>query len=144
MALDDVPSEEIRLYFALAGDAEDLLSEQLPPVFLFQNAPHTFTLEDSSGKMLLQLIRHAQVQPIKIQSIEWQDNQVRLVWCSNPGRRYNIEFSTDLQHWETIAENILAEGEATEYIDDLLSRLEMVIPRGFYRVRELGPDPGAD
>ena len=91
--------------------------------------------------MLLQFLRYQQLSPLLIKSIDWQDNQVRLIWCSNPGRRYNIEFSTDLQRWETIAENLLAEEETTEFIDLILERIGTAIPRGFYRVRELAPEP---
>ena len=133
MALDDTPRIDIELGFAITGDADDLPSDQLPEEFRFAGAPHTFFLRDSSGQMNLQFTSFRQVVT-RIKLIEHQPGTTRIVWCSLSGKHYAVEFSTDLDSWETIATNIEGSPKTSEFID---VDPERRVPRGFYRIREI-------
>jgi len=141
MFFDGIPSNDIELGFSIVGDKEDLPSDKLPDVFRFKNAAHTFTIGDSSGRMLLQFRSFRQVET-RIKEVELHEGQVRLVWCSLVGKRYTVEFSTDLRDWEVVVDSVTAAAAETEIVDDLTARLKVGVQRGFYRVRELMPDTG--
>jgi len=144
MAFDDLPRNEIALGFAIVGASDDLPTDQLPDVFRFEGAPHTFSLGDESGRMLLQFRSHFTVAPAQIKSIVWSPSGVALTWCSLENRRYAVEFSTDLNDWLVIRPLVLGAVAGRSIFDDYSDRSGpggLLPPRAFYRVRDLGPGP---
>ncbi len=140
MTFDGTSAEDIELVLRIVGDEGDLPTDQLPETFGFVGAPHTFTLGDESGTILLQFLSYRQVFPV-IKSINWQNNQVRLVWDSILDRVYRVEFSSDLKNWQTIRAAVTGELGTTGIIDDIFGRQEPPVPHGFYRIREIPPEP---
>ena len=142
MTFDGAPRADIALGFSIVGGPEDLPSDQLPAEFMFSGAPHTFSLGDDNGRMLLQFIEFSQTFPFAIKSITRGGDEVQITWCSEQGRGYAVDFTTDIADWQVIRALVNAEGSETSIVDDLAERFgpgEDPPPDGFYRVRDLGP-----
>lgn len=144
MSFDHVPTADLALGFAIVGGPDDLPTDQLPKVFRFDRSPHTFSLGDDLGRMLLQFRSFSQVVETTIKSIDWSPTEVAITWCSVENGRYAVEFSTDLKDWLVIRPLVIGEISESSIIDDFSDRSgpDALQPlRGFYRVRELGPPP---
>lgn len=147
MAINGVPRQDIGLNFRISGAAKDLPTDQLPENFTFNPPPlgasHTFVLSDASGRMLLQFRWFRQVGPT-IRSINRTGDAVEIVWTSVQGKRYALEFSTDLRNWEVIRDPLIGNPLTTTVVDDLAQRYASgpLPPRGFYRIIDRAPPPG--
>ncbi len=150
MAFDDVPRDDIGLLFGIAGDEGDLLDDQLPEVFRFRRrspfnfAPHTFSLRDDSGRMLLQfrLIKQRPIPPVVI-SMAHSPTGMTLKWCSQFEQVYAIEFSTDFKTWVVIFPGIVGQLIDTTITDVFADRFGEGIPpptAAYYRIREIPPE----
>lgn len=143
MSLDGVPEESIRLGFSISGQAKDLPTDRLPEKFTFNPPPggasHTFVIADESGSMLLQFRSFRQVRP-EILSIQRTGGEVKIIWSSEKGKPYALEFSTDLRHWSILRSDLIGLPEQTTTIDSLeLRYLNDPPPMGFYRILDRPP-----
>lgn len=138
MSFDGIADATIGLGFSISGQAKDLPTDQLPVNFTFnpppQGASHTFALENQTGTMLLQFISFRQVF-LKIHSLRRMGGNVEIVWSSVEGKRYELEFSTDLEHWTKIRTNLVGSPQSTTLIDPIATRYSGNPPtKGFYRI----------
>ncbi len=138
MSFDGIPDSTIGLGFSISGQAKDLPTDKLPINFTFnpppQGASHTFVLENQSGSMLLQFVSFRQVD-LKIHSVARMGGNVEIVWSSAEGKRYELEFSTDLQNWTKIRTNLTGTAQSTTLIDPIATRYSGNPPsNGFYRI----------
>lgn len=153
MTIDGVPDATIGLGFAISGQAKDLPTDQLPENFTFNPPPggasHTFSLYSNSGSpattgtMLLQFRSFRQVE-FNVKSIRptgLTGKVMEVVWFSVKGKRYALEYSTNLTDWAVIRSEVLGENPTTTVLDDLDLRYPVgqIPSRGFYRVLDLGP-----
>lgn len=144
MSLDSVPGAGIGLSFSISGAAKDLPTDQLPRNFTFNPPPngatHTFVLSDASGRMLLQFRSFRQVA-MAITSIVKTGDSVSILWSSVQGKRYALQFSTNLTNWSTIRNDLVGAALTTTVVDNLAQRyIEVPLPlTGFYRFLDQGP-----
>lgn len=140
MRINGTPDAGVEFGLGISGEAKDLPTDRLPANFTFNpppsGAPHTFVLKDVSGTMLLGFLSFRQVRP-EILSIQRTDDLVGIVWSSISGHPYALEFSTDLQNWTIIRNDLIGLPESTSVTDNLAARFPNVIPaEGFYRIRD--------
>jgi hypothetical protein len=60
--------------------------------------------------------------------------QATVIWSTVPGRKYSLDYSTDLETWLELLEEEEATEETYTYVD---TELEGGSPKIFYRVREI-------
>ncbi|MFZ9937542.1 MAG: hypothetical protein ACO3JG_10875 [Luteolibacter sp.] len=138
MSLDGVPEASIRLGFSISGQAKDLPTDRLPEQFTFNPPPggasHTFVIADESGSMLLQFRSFRQVRP-EIVSIQRTGDAVEIIWTSEKGKPYALEFSTDLRQWAILRSDLIGLPGQTTTVDSLGLRYPNgPPPTGFYRI----------
>ena len=147
MRINGTPDADIEFGLAISGEAKDLPSDQLPANFTFNpppsGAPHTFVLKDDSGTMLLGFLsfQQARHRP-EILSIQRTGDEVGIVWSSINGKPYALEFSTNLQNWTIIRNDLIGLPETTGATDNLAVRFPNGMPaEGFYRISERAATP---
>ncbi len=151
MSFDGTPDPSIDLWLSITdGSASSLAGDSLPAPFPMPFAPeieprlpHTFSLADYGGTLLLQLVRLEQIEgdpdrPIVTAVGLAGDGAPTLEFRSRSGNRYGIEFSTDLEIWVQIAQ-VEAASALTEFTDSgLAGRSGGALPgRACYRIRAL-------
>jgi hypothetical protein len=144
MSVDGVLDAGVGLGFSISGAAKDLPTDQLPTKFTFNPPPsgasHTFVLSSTSGRMLLQFRSFRQVA-FAIKTITRSGDVITIVWFSVNGKRYALDFSTDLVNWSIIQSGLVGNSLTTSVTDNLTQRYSggPLPQRGFYRIRDLGP-----
>ena len=144
MALGGAPRTDIELALSFTGSSQNLPTDQLPEHFDFAGAPHTFSLGDDSGHVLIQFRNLTQLFPIAIKSFAWDDDEIQLTWHSTAGRHCGVDFTTDREEWLVLQPLVVGAGSETSITDDLRQRYapgEDLPQQGFYRVRDLGSWP---
>lgn len=122
-------------------------SDQLPAEFplainqsgIGPNFPHTFSLADEMGTLLLRFnwLRQRSVPPLRITEIAFEGGVPFLAFQSNPGTTYTIEASTDLVGWQVLDANFPDDGYQTDFFDTEITTRHGGLPeRLYYRVRE--------
>jgi hypothetical protein len=138
MQINGTADDTIELGFAISGATKDLPTDALPANFTFDPPPdgasHTFSLKDQSGTMLLGFLSFRQVRP-EILSIQRTGDEVEIIWSSVIGKPYALEFSTNLQNWTVIRNDLLGSSQSTGVVDNLAIRFPENKPtEGFYRI----------
>lgn len=146
MALDGVADPGIRLALAITdSEGSAFVGDELPTIFPlvmpgpFPEFPHTFSLGDNEGTMLLQFGFLAQRRPNTLQLVDVRlgEDGAFVLFHSRPEKAYDILFSTDLLHWQEIETGYQSEGYLTAYADSgLVSRIQPFPGKAFYRIRE--------
>ncbi|MGI9241674.1 MAG: hypothetical protein ACR2RV_12810 [Verrucomicrobiales bacterium] len=146
MAFDGIVAEDIGVSLSISDPARSsFTSDRLPALFPMVIGPGgpdyfvTLTLRDDRGSMSLEvsLLRQVLPEPPLITDIRLDGLDPVILFDSQPGQLYDVEFSTDLEAWITIREDVAAEGFATEVVDDALSaRLGESPTHAYYRIRE--------
>lgn len=137
MSFDGVTRSDLALGFSIVGSAAQLPTDQLPAPFLYQPGnPHTFVIEDASGRMLLQFLSVNQIQvsapDLEVISINLSTDEITISWTSASGESYQLESSSNLTKWTPVGNPVAATGgetSATAAVDSS--------DRSFYRVRRL-------
>jgi hypothetical protein len=140
MSFDGVFRIDIALGFSIVGNSSHLPTDQLPAPFTYQPGnPHTFVIDDDSGRMLLQFRTVNQVvvplPPPEIKSIEIAPNQTEIAtirWSSVAGQSYQVEASSDFIEWTPVGDPVNATSEETSATASLGAN-----DRFFYRVRRM-------
>ena len=137
MTFNGVARSDLALGFAIVGNATHLPTDQLPAPFLYQRGnPHTFVIEDESGRMLLQFRSVSQVTTIiptpELISIVVLPEEARVTWTSVVGQRYQVELSGDLAEWTVTGSPVTATAEETS-----ATVARAAAKASFYRVRRL-------
>lgn len=74
-----------------------------------------------------------------VPSLSGDEPTVSLEWNSTPGVEYAVDVSTDLtdENWAEITDSVLAEGDRTQYVHELLPGFADLLASGkaFYRIR---------
>ena len=148
MAFDGTPADDIGVSLSISDQTRSsFTSDRLPVVFPMVIEPGgpdyfvTLNLRDDRGSMSLEvdLLRQVLPEPPLITDIRLDGLDPVILFDSQPGQSYDVEFSTDLQAWTTIQEGVAADGFATEIVDDTLSdRLGESAMQAYYRIREAG------
>jgi hypothetical protein len=146
MSIDDVFNSAIGLGFAISGQSKDLPTDRLPENFTFNPPPsgasHTFVLSSASNtdSMLLQFRSFRQV-PLAVKSVREIGTSMEVTWYSVGGKRYALDFSTDLTNWTMIRDGLIGATTTTTVLDDLALRYP-TSPRPtrvYYRMIDRGP-----
>ena len=148
MAFDGVPADDIGVSFAISDASRMAFSDDSIPIDFpmeiepgVSEFPHTFNLSDGQGGMLLEVTRLEQRLPTAptITEVGFEGDVPFIEFESQPDSTYDIEFSTDLETWELLAEEFPADGFTTDFIDDgIVGRLGELPGNAYYRVRESG------
>lgn len=84
--------------------------------------------------MLLGFLSFRQVRA-EILSIQRTGDEVEIIWSSVIGKPYALEFSTNLQNWTVIRNDLLGSAQSTGVVDNLAIRFPENKPtEGFYRI----------
>lgn len=145
MAFDGVADGEIALWLSITdGAGASFDDDDLPALFPMQMRdgggafPHTFSLQDGRGLMLLQFESLLQRLPntLRIVEVAFEIPVPSLLFHSQPDVVYSVEFSTDFVIWRPIG-SVPSQGYLTEFADSGLASREGGVPAsGYYRVRE--------
>jgi hypothetical protein len=154
MSFDGVVDGDYFLIFAMTDSSgEAFPGDALPDPFPMTGVkgpigypfPHTFVIGDGSGlngtgRMLLQLTKlSAEVPEVDgpaILASGIADDVFVIEFESEEGREYAIEFSSDLETWQTIASGVPGEGGMTSFEDSgVRDRLGEMPGAAYYRVR---------
>lgn len=139
------PARKRKLTLAITGPATAFPNDSLAAEFPFPmngalaDPPHTFSLSDVGGTMLLQFtsLRQTELAPPSVWFFEPRpaSDLVSLSWLTVPGSDYEVESSPDLLVWTRIGTGITAPGWCHFMADDLAARFPGgTPPRLFYRV----------
>jgi hypothetical protein len=150
MSLDDIADGDVELFLAMTDDSgEAFTSDLLPTIFpMFihpggPSIPHTFSLKDDDGTMLLQFNWITQRLPniLKIIEVGFVGENPAIKFHSKPNKNYRVEFTTDLATWQVIAPNLPSQGYLTDFVDEeIATRLGSLPEEAFYRVSEIAGD----
>ena len=78
--------------------------------------------------------------PLRTIEVSEVEGNPKMVFYSEPGASYAVEFSTDMLNWQSIAPNYPSDGYTTVYRDSgLVSRLSEIPPKAYYRSRKNAP-----
>lgn len=154
MSFDGVVDGDYFLTFAMTDSSgEAFPGDALPDPFPMTGVkgpigypfPHTFVIGDGSGlngtgRILLQLTKlSAEVPEVDgpaILASGIADDVFVIEFESEEGREYAIEFSSDLETWQTIASGVPGEGGMTSFGDSgVMERLGEMPGAAYYRVR---------
>lgn len=149
MTFDGTADGEYFLTFAMTdGSGDAFPDDSLPEIYPMTGVKgpigypysHTFVIGDGAGRMLLQLNRLWQAVsgergPV-IGKSGFVDGEFEIEFESKEGETYAVEFSSDLERWDTIATGLAAEGSLTTYRDSgVAERLGAIPGAAYYRVR---------
>jgi hypothetical protein len=145
MAINGVTDPDIEFSLSISGAAKDLPTDRLPADFTFDpppdGAPHTFVLKDDSGQMNLRFLSFNQARP-RILSVRRTADEVEIVWASVKDKPYALEFSTNLEHWTTLRDDLTGMPQTTSVVDPLGVRYPgNPPPAGFYRILDRASPP---
>lgn len=137
MRFNGISRPDLALGFSIVGSASNLPTDQLPAPFTYRtDDPHTFVIEDQSGRILLQFLSINQIpsspSPPVIYSIALSPQGAKVSWNSIPGERYQLERSLDLLAWSPVGDPVNATTEKTTTTAGLDSDTF-----SFYRIRLL-------
>ncbi len=137
MRFNGISRPDLALGFSIVGNASNLPTDQLPAPFNYQiDAPHTFVIEDQSGRILLQFLSINQIpsppSPPILHFITLSPQGAKVSWNSTPGQRYQLERSPDLLSWTPVGDPVNATTKETTTTAGLESGTS-----SFYRIRHL-------